>query len=312
MSSFTILDVNWNGRPRSIAAALLAANDGHPAIIDPGPASTLETLRAQLLSHGVKLSDLESILLTHIHLDHAGATGALLRENPRLRVYVHSKGATHLADPTKLLSSAGRLWGDDLPRLFGETLPVPAQNIRILDGGETLAIGQQKLDVLYTPGHASHHVTFFDTRAGVAFAGDTAGIRIENGPYIMPATPPPDIDLALWDNSFNAILDRRPEKLFLTHFGLSHNPAEHIAEFQQRLHHWASITEEILRLAQTDSLQSGSPRDDSAALLSFLTETRAEMSQYLPTADVEQYSFTAGLPLSFLGLARHIRKRSNL
>jgi glyoxylase-like metal-dependent hydrolase (beta-lactamase superfamily II) len=299
MDSTTVLDLNWMGRPHSIGAVLLESGS-HYAILDPGPASTLETLRAQLVARGLSVSDLEAILLTHIHLDHAGATGTLLRENPNLRVFVHSKGAAHLVDPSKLLASAGRLWGDDLPRLFGETLGVPEQNIQILNGGETLSVGTRKMDVIYTPGHASHHVTYLDERDGVAFAGDTAGIRIANGPYIMPATPPPDIDLAVWEESFAAILDRRPSKLFVTHFGYAENPEKHIAEFRERLHLWADITEKALR----------STSDLEVALQSFLDKTQTEMREYLSAADAEQHAFTAGLPLSFLGLARHIRKRS--
>jgi glyoxylase-like metal-dependent hydrolase (beta-lactamase superfamily II) len=299
MDSTTVLDLNWMGRPHSIGAVLLESG-GHYAILDPGPASTLETLRAGLKSRGLSVSDLNAILLTHIHLDHAGASGSLLRENPNLRVFVHSKGAAHLADPSKLLASAGRLWGDDLSRLFGETLAVPEQNIQILDGAETLMVGTRKIDVIYTPGHASHHVTYFDEGEGIAFAGDTAGIRIANGPYIMPATPPPDIDLAVWEYSFAAILDRRPSRLFVTHFGYAENPAKHIADFRKRLHLWAEITEQAMQ----------SKSDMAAALQSFLEQTQTEMRQYLSEADAEQHAFTAGLPLSFLGLARHIRKRS--
>ena len=299
MDSTTVLDLNWMGRPHSIGAVLLESG-GHYAVLDPGPASTLETLRAQLLSRGLSVADLDAILLTHIHLDHAGASGSLLRENPKLRVFVHSKGAAHLADPSKLLASAGRLWGDDLGRLFGETLAVPEQNIQILEGGETLSVGARKMEVIYTPGHASHHVTYFDELDGVAFAGDTAGIRIANGPYIMPATPPPDIDLAVWEQSFAAILNRQPSKLFVTHFGYAENPAKHIADFRKRLHLWASITEETLQ----------STSDITVALQSFLEQTQKEMREYLSEADAEQHAFTAGLPLSFLGLARHIHKRS--
>ena len=298
MPNITTLDTNWTGRPHSIAAALLESGGRH-AIVDPGPTSTLETLRAQLKNRGLAIANVDALLLTHIHLDHAGATGALVRENPKLRVYVHSKGAAHLVDPAKLLASAGRLWGDDLQRLFGETLPVPAESLTILDGGESIVFGGEKLDVLYTPGHASHHVTFLDAASGVAFAGDTAGIRIANGPYVMPATPPPDIDLELWEDSFRAILERRPAKLFLTHFGFAENPAEHIAKFRERLHLWAEITARILR----------SGADEHTALQSFIARTQAEMAGYLGPADAEQHSFTAGLPLSFLGLARHIRKR---
>jgi glyoxylase-like metal-dependent hydrolase (beta-lactamase superfamily II) len=216
-------------------------------------------------------------------------------------VYVHSKGAPHLVDPAKLLGSAGRLWGHDLQRLFGETLAVPAENLTILDGGESIEVGSETLDVLYTPGHASHHVTFFDPVSGVALAGDTAGIRIANGPYVMPASPPPDIDLVLWEKSFQGILERRPARLFLTHFGFAENPEEHIVKFRERLHLWADITEKILRSGQ----------DERAALQSFLVQTQAEMANYLGPEDAEQHSFTAGLPLSFLGLARHIRKRAS-
>jgi glyoxylase-like metal-dependent hydrolase (beta-lactamase superfamily II) len=300
MDSTTVLDLNWMGRPHSIGAVLLESG-GQYAILDPGPASTLETLRAELQSRELSVSDLNAIFLTHIHLDHAGASGSLLRENPNLRVFVHSKGAAHLAEPSKLLASAGRLWGDDLSRLFGETLAVPERNIQILDGAETLMVGTRKIDVIYTPGHASHHLTYFDEREGVAFAGDTAGIRIANGPYIMPATPPPDIDLAVWEQSFAAILDRRPSRLFVTHFGYAENPAKHIADFRERLHLWAEITEQAMQ----------SKSDMAAALQSFLEQTQTEMREYLSEADAEQHAFTAGLPLSFLGLARHIRKRSS-
>jgi glyoxylase-like metal-dependent hydrolase (beta-lactamase superfamily II) len=238
MASILTLDDNWMGRPRSIATALLES-DGHRAVVDPGPGSTLETLRRELHARGISVSDLDAILLTHIHLDHAGSTGALIRENPRLAAYVHKLGAPHMIDPSKLLASAARLWPNDLQRLFGEALPVPAENLRILEGGETFTLGARKIAVVYTPGHASHHVSYFENLEGVAFVGDTAGVQIEGNAYIMPATPPPDIDVGIWDASFAAILERQPARLFLTHFGFSNKPAEHIAQFRERLHRWA-------------------------------------------------------------------------
>ena len=170
----------------------------------------------------------------------------------------------------------------------------------ILEGGETLAFGDSNLEVLYSPGHASHHVTYFDSEQGVAFVGDTAGIRISNGPYIMPAAPPPDIDLTLWDESFRAILERKPARLFLTHFGLATDPVEHLAAFRERLHHWAEITENSAR----------SEANDEEALKLFIRETSAEMRNYLTPEQVEAHAITAGLPLSFLGLARYLRKRA--
>ena len=299
MPSITVLDTNWTGRARSIAAALLES-DGHRALIDPGPESTLETLRSELASRGISVSDLDAILLTHIHLDHAGVTGSLVKENPRLMVYVHKIGAPHVVNPSRLLASANRLWGDGLQRLYGEILPVPRQNLHILQGGETLELGNRKLEVVYTPGHASHHVSYFDHAEGVAFVGDTAGIRIENAPYILLATPPPDIDLAQWDSSFAAILGRRPIRLFLTHFGFSDNPAAHITEYRERLRKWSALAAKAL---------SSSP-DQESALKFFLAAIQEEVQQFLPAEEVEHYNSTAAFDLSFLGLARYHQKRA--
>jgi glyoxylase-like metal-dependent hydrolase (beta-lactamase superfamily II) len=299
MSEITILDMNWVGRPRSIAAALLESN-GHRAIIDPGPESTYATLRACLESRGLSVAQLDAVLLTHIHLDHAGATGSLVRENPRLAVYVHKLGAPHMMDPSRLLASAARLWPDNLHQLFGETLPVPKENLRILEGGETLTLGARKVEVAYTPGHASHHVSYFDGAEDGAFVGDTAGIRIENRPYILPATPPPDINLEIWEDSFAAILARRPSRLFLTHFGYADGPAEHIDAFRRRLHRWADLAAEVLRSA------SG----ESQANETFVARAQAEMQELLGPEEAEHHAFTANLDLSFLGLARYLRKRA--
>jgi glyoxylase-like metal-dependent hydrolase (beta-lactamase superfamily II) len=299
MNKLTILDNKWMGQPRTIAAALLES-EGHRALVDPGPGSTLETLRQQLRTHGLTVRDLDAILLTHIHMDHAGASGALVRENPGLRVYVHKIGAPHMADPSKLLASAQRLWPKELQRLFGEMLPVPAENLRILEGGETLLLGSRKLEVVYTPGHASHHVSYFDHQEGIACVGDTAGVRIEGHAYQMPATPPPDIDLEIWDSSFAAILERKPSRLFLTHYGYSENPAEHLLRFRERLHLWAALAEKSIRSAS----------NDSTAMDAFISITHAEIAQHLPPGEVEHYVFSAALNLSFLGLARYLRKRA--
>jgi len=299
MHRISTLDDNWMGRPRSIGTALLES-DGHRAIVDPGPGSTLDTLKNELRAHGASVSDLDAILLTHIHLDHAGASGALVKESPKLAVYVHSKGAPHMIDPSKLLASAARLWPDNLQQLFGEAVPVPAQNLRILQGGETIRLGSRKIEVAYTPGHASHHVSYFEDDEGVAFVGDTTGVKIEGHSYAMPATPPPDIDLKIWDTSFATILERKPKRLFLTHFGFSDSPEAHIAQFREHLHHWMEMTVKLLQTA----------KDDAAAMHSFIAFARAEIAQHLPSEDVEQYIQTAGLNLSFLGLARHARKRA--
>lgn len=299
MISITPIDLNWTGRSRSIAAALLRSGKTS-AIIDPGPASTLSTLGKQLSLQGLSISHLDFVFLTHIHLDHAGVTGALLKENPNLRVFVHSRGAPHIADPAKLLHSASRLYGEKIDALFGETLPVPEANIQILDGGETLSLGEDQIFVLYTPGHASHHVTYFDPSQRTAFVGDTAGICIEGHPITFPATPPPDIDLELWNGSLDAIGKLKPQRLFLTHFGFSDQPARHLADFRVRLNRWSEITSNLMSAGI----------EDSEAMNEFIRQVSIEMESLLTPGELDHYRYNGQLPLSWLGLTRYHRKRS--
>jgi glyoxylase-like metal-dependent hydrolase (beta-lactamase superfamily II) len=293
------IDLNWTARPRSIASALLRSQQAC-ALVDPGPASTLDTLRRELEQHGVTISDLNAIFLTHIHLDHAAASGALVRENPRLKVYVHSRGAPHMADPSKLLHSASRLYGENLLPLFGEFLPVPSANLQVLEGGETITLGARQFQVLYTPGHASHHLTYFDLADGVAFVGDTAGISVNGHPFVLPVTPPPDISIELWDTSLDAIAGLHPKKLFLTHFSISDHPAEHLAGYRERLHRWRDLSATLL----------ARDLDDSTAMHRFSQEIAAEAAQFLSPDELSHYLFNGALNLSWMGLARYHRKRS--
>jgi glyoxylase-like metal-dependent hydrolase (beta-lactamase superfamily II) len=299
MTTSTTFDLHWTGRPRSIASVLLES-DGHRALLDPGPSSTLSTLREQLRARGLSVNDLEAIFLTHIHLDHAGATGSLVCENPRLAVYVHERGAPHMADPTKLLNSALRLYAGAMERLYGEFLPVPQENLRVLRGDETLTLGARKLEVFYTPGHASHHVTYFDPSEGTAFVGDTAGICVEGSPYLLPATPPPDIDLEIWNASLDAIAERRPARLFLTHFGISNDPAGHIARYRERLQTWGALVQKLLSKGA----------DDATASRLFVESITGEITGTLSEATADHYIFNGGLGLSWQGLARYYRKRA--
>ena len=291
--------MHWAGHPRSIASALLRSGDA-VALVDPGPSSTIPHLREQLAVHGLRISDLDALFLNHINLDHAGASGSLVRENPRLRVFVHSRGAPHMADPSKLLDSARRLYGDTMQRLYGEFLAVPQSNLGILEGGETLTFGSRQLQVVYTPGHASHHVTYFDGLEGVAFVGDTAGIAIEGHPFILPATPPPDINLELWNTSLDAIAALDPKRLFLTHFSFSDHPARHIASYRERLLRWSELVAKIL----TEGA------DDTQASEAFINAIAAEARQTLSREEVDHYLFNGALHLSWLGLARYHRKRA--
>jgi glyoxylase-like metal-dependent hydrolase (beta-lactamase superfamily II) len=299
MEPTSVIDLNWVGRPRSIATAVLRSEDS-VALVDPGPASCISTLREQLAAQGLRISDLSAILLTHIHLDHAGATGTLVRENPRLQVYVHENGAPHMSDPAKLLHSASRLYGDKMEPLFGEFLPVPASNLQVLRGKEVLRLAGRTLEVLYTPGHASHHVTYFDAQEGTAFVGDTTGISVLGHPFILPATPPPDISIELWDASLDAIASLRPRRLFLTHFSFSNHPAEHVAHYRDRLHHWSERAAGIL----------ASGLDEAGCIRKFTEEVYADAANYISSEELARISFTAALNLSWLGLARYQRKRA--
>jgi len=299
MKNFSVTDLNWTGRPQSIASMLIQSG-GASAVIDPGPESTLETLRSALRARGLDFASLDSILLTHIHLDHAAATGSIVRENPDLKVFVHDFGATHLVDPSRLLASADRLYGADLKPLYGECLPVPGDNLHPLVGGETIGIGDVKLDVFYTPGHASHHVAYWDPASRVAFVGDSAGIRIEGKSYLLPATPPPDIDLELWNCSLDTIVSLHPDRLFLTHFGYIDNPAEHIRLYRERLRDWAGLTQRLL--------DSGEPLEVGERR--FIEEVSGEVRGVLPAEPAELYIFNGGLGFSWRGLVRYLKKRS--
>jgi glyoxylase-like metal-dependent hydrolase (beta-lactamase superfamily II) len=299
MLTTTLLDTNWLSRPRSIAAVLLES-DGHHAILDPGPASVLPAIRGHLADRGMSVADLHAILLTHIHLDHAGAAGSLVRENPNLEVYVHKSGMRHMADPSKLLASADRLWPGRLSFLFGETIPVPFANLRILQGGETLSLGSRAVQVLYTPGHASHHVSYFDALDGTAFVGDVLGFFIDGLPYPVPVAPPPDVDLEAWNASLDAVAALRPTRLLLTHFGYAGSPLPLIAEYRESLRRWSALAGEILRKIP----------DERHAMDAFVAATTAEIQQRLSAADAEHCLFNVGLNLSWLGLGRYHRKRA--
>jgi glyoxylase-like metal-dependent hydrolase (beta-lactamase superfamily II) len=215
------IDVEHLGRERVICAYETAG-----MIVDPGPTASIDTLLDNLEEEP------QALLLTHIHLDHAGAAGVLCRKFPQLKVYVHERGARHLADPSRLLASAERIYGDDMDRLWGEFAPVPQERIVALRGGERIEGG---FEVEYTPGHASHHVSYFDEVTGDAFVGDVCGVRIPPHEYVVPPTPPPDIDVEAWLRSLDVVASHRPRALCLTHFGRFENVGEHIDRLREEL-----------------------------------------------------------------------------
>lgn len=293
------IDLRFLGHPQIIATAVLRGPDG-VVLVDPGPASTWPVLRAALGERGISAGDVRAVLLTHIHLDHAGASGTIARELPGVTIHVHERGAPHLVDPGKLVQSASRLYGDDMGRLWGEIAPVPEARVRPLAGGDRLEVAGRRVEVAYTPGHAWHHVSYLDGATGVAFAGDTAGIRRGSGRYLMPPTPPPDIDLERWDESLDRLRAWAPAALFVTHFGLWRDVAWHLDEFRSRLRAWA---ERARTLVARDDL------DDDRRLEAFVREAEAEMNEVLPDAERPLYQHAGRIDYSWLGLARYWRKR---
>ena len=270
-----LIDLMHLGRAQVIGAWRVG-----DVIVDPGPSSCLGTLLVEL-----ERSPPRALALTHIHLDHAGATGSLLRRFPELEVWVHERGARHLIDPTKLLSSATRLYGADMERRWGEVLPVPAERLRVLVGGEHVGAFR----VAYTPGHASHHVSYLHEPSGYAFTGDVAGVRID-GACVLAPTPPPDIDLEAWRASLELIESWRAECVALTHFG-SYGDVEA---------HFVALRDELARVEQLAGTQGQA---------AFAASIRAAVAASSSAATAACYAQASSPEQNFAGLARYLSAR---
>lgn len=297
-TGLSYIDLNFLGRPHAIATVVLQGAGG-VALIDPGPSTSLSTLERGLQQSGISLADVTTILLTHIHLDHAGATGTILRRHPAIEVVVHERGAPHMVAPERLVESARRLWGDDMDRLWGEVLPVPERQLRVVKGEERVETGGRVCEVAYTPGHASHHVSYFDASSGVAFVGDTAGVSIDGG-YVLPPTPPPDINLELWRGSVERIERWQPSSLFITHFGPVANVRPHLAQLLDHL-------DVVGRLVRVSLDQPGTDEERSVA---FAEDLRRELRRNMPESQVAAYETAAQFHLLWRGLARYWRKKT--
>ena len=224
------LDLLHLGRERVIGAYLLETEDGL-ALFDCGPSTCIPALKQGLRERGLELTDVRHLLLSHIHLDHAGAAGVLVREHPALQVHVSPVGAPHLIDPSRLERSARRLYGEEFDTLWGELAPVPRENVQ-----ET-ADRILGLECFPSPGHASHHVCYLGGD-GTLWAGDAAGVRVQPSRFVLPPTPPPEFDLDTWERTLDEIEARGAERLALIHFGVADDPAAHLAELRRRLRSW--------------------------------------------------------------------------
>jgi glyoxylase-like metal-dependent hydrolase (beta-lactamase superfamily II) len=292
------IDLLFRGSPRVIATPVLSGPDG-VTLIDPGPTSCLPALEAGLRDRGLSLRDVRALLLTHIHLDHAGATGTILARVPAIRVYVHDIGAPHMIDPAKLLASATRLWGDQMDALWGAFVPVPQSQVTALTGGERLQIAGRSLHVAYTPGHAKHHVSFLDEQSGMAYVGDSAGIRVA-GDYMLAPTPAPDIDIDAWQRSLDLIDAWQPVSLFLSHFGPATPARAHVAQYRKVLTAQADTVRQLL--------QSGRPEGERIRI--FADQLRKDARKHLPETEARATELAAPFEQLWYGLARYWQKRA--
>ena len=276
------LDVRFQGVERVIGAYLLDTPEG-PALFDCGPRTCVDPLEADLSRRGLLLGDVGHLLLSHIHLDHAGAAGTLVRRNTSLRVHVSEVGAPHLVEPSRLVASARRLYGDDLDRLYGEPEPVPEENVEL--AGERV-LG---LDCFPAPGHAAHHVCYVDGD-GTLYAGDAAGVRIVPARHVVPVAPPPELDVEAWLHTIDEIERRAPERLALIHFGVVADVADHLARLRDRLREW--------------SARVASGMDERAFSELGRRELLAE------AGEAETWELAAPFSLSYAGLRRYWDKRA--
>jgi glyoxylase-like metal-dependent hydrolase (beta-lactamase superfamily II) len=293
----TRIDHGWGGR--GFIASYLVEDGGELALIEAGPASTLDALLAGVRAAGRDPADLSHILLTHIHLDHAAGAGQLARIAPGAAVHVHPLGAPHLADPSRLLASAARLYGDQMDALWGTMLPVPADRIRTPADGEAIRVGGRSLVALETPGHASHHFAFHDPDAGLVFTGDVGGIRLERARHVRPPTPPPEVDTPAWLASIDRLRALEPRMLLPTHFGGVDDAAWHLDDLAARLTDWTRLAAE----------HAG----EDPAVLTDLIRRRADADLLEATGDadlVRRYAHSIPYDTMAAGLLRQVRPRA--
>jgi glyoxylase-like metal-dependent hydrolase (beta-lactamase superfamily II) len=274
-----LLDLHFDGSPKAIGVYVVETDDG-PALFDCGPASTVETLEIRLAEHGLALTDIRHLLLSHIHLDHAGAAGTLARRHRSLTVWVSPVGAPHLVDPSRLERSARRLYGNLFDGLWGELLPVPATNVRIADGD---VVGW---DAFPTPGHASHHVSYL--RDGTLLAGDACGVRIPPADWVLPVSPPPDLDAEAWHATASELRRRDPDRLALVHFGIHEDVMAHLDRLEAELDRWV------------ERVATGMDVD------AFVDAARADAGDH-----ADEYDRVAPLRHSYLGLRRYCERRAS-
>ena len=297
-----IIDLEFMGTEEIIASFLLTGGNS-AAIVETGPSTCIENLLRGLEDNGVAPEDVEKVLLTHIHLDHSGASGVLADRLPNATFYVHEAGYQHLVDPSKLLKSASRIYGDRMEELWGEVRPVPEDRIITLEGGEEIEAAGGVLAAHYTPGHAYHHLAFHEPGSGMLFAGDVGGVRMPGQSYVKPPTPPPEVDIKAWKGSIETIRKLDPGFICPTHFGCYQDVGRHLGELEQRLEDWLLIVEERMDegRSQEDIVEELGARGDEEML-----------REGADPEDSERYELAANYEMLVAGLMRYVsRQREN-
>jgi glyoxylase-like metal-dependent hydrolase (beta-lactamase superfamily II) len=299
----TGVDTRMAGRSRLTSAYLLEGSE--PTLVETGPTTSIEAVTAGLHSLGLQSEDLAHIVVTHIHLDHAGGVGRLSQRFPRALVWVHDRGVAHLADPQKLVASVARVYGEEQMRsLFGPVDPVPSDRLRSVSEGDRIPVGTRSLEVMYTPGHASHHIALVDSTSGAVFTGDALGIHLPDARVLRPATPPPDIDVEVGVRSIERIRARAESVLLFSHFGPVKEVDELCSIASSRLRRWADIvrdaldqTEDLDRITELLERQTSSEFDDAK-------DAGIEI-------DMERYETLASMRMNAAGLVRYWKKRAD-
>lgn len=266
-SDLILIDTGYAGTPEAVGVYLLLGD--RPGLIETGPAATADAVIDGIRAAGLDPDDIEVIAVTHVHLDHAGGAGTLAQRMPNAQVYVHPRGAPHLIDPSRLLSSAGRLYGADLERLFGQTLPVPASRAHVLNDQDPIVVGSRRLTAMDTPGHARHHHVYWDAASGDLFTGDVAGVALPRSRYVRAPTPPPELDVPAWQESLRRVRSLHPKRLLLTHFGPHGWDQDLLDQLEERLLQGVETVREdmaagLTDVAITDRLWQAARRDIEA------------------------------------------------
>ncbi len=293
------IDLNFLGTEQVIASFLLIGDES-AALVETGPTTCLDDLMGGLKQNGVSPEDVSQVFLTHVHLDHSGASGNLTELLPNAMFYVHGIGHPHLVDPSKLLKSATRIYGDRMEELWGEVLPVPEDRLVSLEGGEEIEIDGGVLTTHYTPGHAYHHLAYLEPGFGTLFAGDVAGIRLPGQSYVRPPTPPPEIDVEAWMQSIQTVRQIDPQVVCPTHYGSYEDVDRHMGELEQRLQDWLLFVEE--------QIDEGAEREQIADELK--AKGDAEMlTEGASPEESEHYDLAGNYEMLVDGLMRYVSRK---